>query len=102
MLTEKGHKVIPVGRRKGTSAGIEIENNPEVLLDQPVDTITLYINPMIQEDYKDLVMKVHPKRVIFNPGTENPEWAKELEQKGIVAEVACTLVLLTTNQFLDY
>lgn len=99
-LLSKGHTVIPVGRRPGeTAGGLTIETDPSVLIGQNVDTVTLYINPTIQEDYKELISKIHPKRVIFNPGTENMEWAKELESEGIEADMACTLVLLSTGQY---
>lgn len=89
-----------MGRRPGeTAGGLTIETDPSVLIGQNVDTVTLYINPTIQEDYKELISKIHPKRVIFNPGTENMEWAKELESEGIEADMACTLVLLSTGQY---
>ena len=64
-----------------------------------IDTVTLYLNPKRQEEYYDYILKLNPRRVIFNPGTENFEFSKMLKEKGIKAEIACTLVLLSTNQY---
>jgi hypothetical protein len=64
-----------------------------------VDTVTLYINPKVQENYYKYVVSLKPRRVIFNPGTENPEFYAILEQNHIQYETACTLVLLATNQY---
>lgn len=62
-------------------------------------TITLYLNPKRQEAYYDYIIALKPKRVIFNPGTENPVFYKLLDKNSIDYEVACTLVLLATNQY---
>ena len=64
-----------------------------------VDTVTLYLNPKAQQEYYDYILSLKPRRVIFNPGTENPELYKILEANNIKYEVACTLVLLATNQY---
>ncbi|MEH6407495.1 MAG: CoA-binding protein, partial [Leeuwenhoekiella sp.] len=64
-----------------------------------VDTVTLYLNPQRQEEYYDYIISLNPKRVIFNPGTENPEFYTKLREKKISFENACTLVLLSTNQY---
>ena len=71
----------------------------ELLSYKDIDTVTLYINPKRQEAYYDYIVRLKPRRVIFNPGTENPEFIKMLEQNGIEADIACTLVLLSTNQY---
>lgn len=63
------------------------------------DTITLYINPQIQTEYQEAILALKPKRVIFNPGTENDSFQKVLEQNGIEALEACTLVMLQTGQY---
>jgi len=63
------------------------------------DTITLYINPKIQAEYQEAILALKPKRVIFNPGTESDSFQKVLEQNGIEALEACTLVLLQTGQY---
>jgi len=59
----------------------------------------LYINAKVQPDYYDYIVSLHPRRVIFNPGTENPEFYPILKANNISYEVACTLVMLATNQF---
>jgi predicted CoA-binding protein len=64
-----------------------------------VDTVTLYLNPANQEDWKEYILSLHPKRVIFNPGTENPEFENVLRQQNIEALEACTLVLLSTGLY---
>jgi predicted CoA-binding protein len=97
MLQEYGHAVIPFAKRKGECAGIPIETvwNAE----WEIDTVTLYIIPTFQEEYKQAIMGLHPKRVIFNPGTENTEFQRQLISLGIDAIEACTLVLLRTGQY---
>ena len=64
-----------------------------------IHTITLYIGSKRQPEYYGGLLKINPKRVIFNPGTENPELYKILKNNHIHVEVACTLVLLATNQY---
>ncbi|WP_375253041.1 CoA-binding protein, partial [Dokdonia donghaensis] len=68
-------------------------------LKEDLDTITLYLNPQRQEAYYDFIIKLAPKRVIFNPGTENPVFYKKLQEHNIEIDVACTLVLLGTDQY---
>ncbi len=97
LLVEKGHSVLAIGQNAGEVAGIKIQTKAIPL--KNVDTITLYLNPTRQRDYYNYIVESKPKRVIFNPGTENPEFYQLLELNGIKAEVACTLVLLTTNQY---
>ena len=64
-----------------------------------VDTVTLYLNPTNQKPYYDYILSLKPKRIIFNPGTENEELEKLAAAKGIETMEACTLVLLSTNQY---
>ena len=98
MLSEKGHNVFPVGIRKGSIENHEILlNNPEL---KEIDTVTLYVGPKNQPAYYDYILNIiHPKRIIFNPGTENEELVQLAEEKGIETEVACTLVLLSVNGY---
>lgn len=96
-LVAKGYQVEAFGLKKGTVAGVEITT--ELLPFENIDTITLYLNPKNQEAYYNYLVSLHPKRIIFNPGTENPEFYKILNQQQIAFEVACTLVLLSTNQY---
>lgn len=96
-LTRRGHEVEAVGLKKGNVAGVDIHTEPYEIED--LDTITLYLNPKNQEKYYDYIVGLNPKRVIFNPGTENPELFRRLKEKNIGIEVACTLVMLSTNQY---
>lgn len=96
-LTKHEHPVVAVGLREGTVAGIEIQKE-QVAFDG-VDTVTLYLNPKNQEAYYEYILGLHPKRVLFNPGTENPALQAKLDKAGIGYEEACTLVLLNTNQY---
>ncbi len=83
----------------GEVAGEPILNSTDKLERGDIDTVTLYVNPAIQEQYKSEIERLQPKRVIFNPGTENVEWMEELKNQGIESEIACTLVLLATGQY---
>lgn len=85
------------GLLAGSISGVQVQTDFSAIKD--VHTVTLYVNPMHQKEYYDRIVKLQPKRVIFNPGTENPEFYKLLKQEGINAEVACTLVLLATEQY---
>ncbi|MGK0379464.1 MAG: putative CoA-binding protein [Patiriisocius sp.] len=96
-LTLYKHPVVALGLRKGEVAGIPIET--EKIPFKGIDTVTLYLNPQRQAEYYDYIISLNPKRVIFNPGTENPEFYSLLSSHHIESEVACTLVLLGTNQY---
>jgi predicted CoA-binding protein len=64
-----------------------------------VDTVTLYLNPQNQKQYYDYILSLHPKRLIFNPGTENDELYSLAKENGIQPLEACTLVMLGTGQY---
>ncbi len=96
-LRKHGHDVAAIGNRPGTVLDVGFDKDKLPL--QDIDTVTLYINPTRQPDYYDYILSLHPKRIIFNPGTENPELEQMAEAKGIKAMEACTLVLLSTGQF---
>lgn len=96
-LVRQGHPVVAVGLREGRVAGVDILCAPAPFTD--IDTVTLYLNPKNQEPYYDYLLSLHPKRVVFNPGTENPALMSILRENGIIPEVACTLVLLATGQY---
>ncbi len=97
-LLAKGHEVIPLGIEEGNINGVAIETEQKEF--ENIDTVTLYINPSIQKDYYDYILNsIKPKRIIFNPGTENREFEKTAKAKGIEIVEACTLVLLSTGQF---
>ncbi|WP_309640444.1 CoA-binding protein [Flavobacterium sp.] len=97
MLVDKGHSVLAIGQNAGEVAGIKIQTKAIPL--KNIDTVTLYLNPLRQRDYYNYIIETKPKRVIFNPGTENPEFYQLLKSNAIEVEVACTLVLLSTNQY---
>lgn len=96
-LVKHGHDVVAFGLKKGTVAGIEIDNEQKQYED--IDTVTLYINPQRQVAYYDYILSLKPKRVIFNPGTENQEFYDLLRENNIEFERACTLVLLSISQY---
>jgi len=99
MLTQYKHEIVPVGIKKGEVAGHEIVDLTQKPLIQNVDTVTLYIGPQHQPQWYDYIFSLKPKRIIFNPGTENEEFEKLAEEKGIEALEACTLVMLRSNQY---
>lgn len=90
-------EVVAFGMKKGQVNGIEIDT--ELVPYDNINTVTLYLNPKRQAPYYDYIISLRPKRVIFNPGTENPEFYKILKDNSIAYEAACTLVLLSTNQY---
>ncbi len=96
-LLAYGHEVFPVGIRKGQAAGIDILNGQPAI--ESVDTITLYLNPDHQRPYYDYILGLQPVRIIFNPGTENPELMRLAQERGIAVEVACTLVMLSLGVY---
>lgn len=97
MLQRFGHPVVAIGKKEEDLDGTKIEKMHVPFED--IDTVTLYLNPMNQKQYYDYIVDLKPERVIFNPGTENPELYTLLKQNGIDIEVACTLVLLSINQY---
>ena len=97
-LTAAGHPVYALGFRGGTIEGATIHTEHQQSWDD-VDTVTLYLGPARQEGYYDYLLGLKPRRVIFNPGTENLDFEKLLQAEGIQTEQSCTLVLLATNQY---
>ncbi len=96
-LQKHGHEVIPVGLREGNINGISIlKGNPVI---EQVDTVTLYVGPQHQPAWYTYILSLKPRRVIFNPGTENPEFELLLKQKGTNVIQACTLVLLSVGSY---
>ena len=96
-LVASKNDVVAFGLEKGKVSGIEIDT--ELLPYKSIHSVTLYLNPKTQKDYYNYVVSLKPERVIFNPGTENPEFYKILRHNEIFYEAACTLVLLSTNQY---
>ena len=96
-LKTNQHPVVAIGNKPGVVAGIAIGTEKIQLKD--IDTITLYLNPILQKQYYDYFISLHPKRIIFNPGTENDELAELALKNNIKPMEACTLVLLSTGQY---
>jgi len=96
-LSKQGYTAIPIGIKKGTINGIIILNDKPVLSD--IDTVTLYLAPARQMEYYDYILSLKPKRVIFNPGTENTDFVQLLIQNGIEPVEACTLVMLSIKNY---
>ena len=96
-LVKAGHEVKAVGLKKGNVAGVEIETGKPVF--ENIDTVTLYVGPNNQPVFYDYIIFLKPRRVIFNPGTENPELFNLLRENKIDLEIACTLVLLATKAY---
>jgi uncharacterized protein len=101
MLEEYGHNPIPVHPREEKVLGHEVVKDIAALVKRgdSIDTITVYVNSAISQKYEKDIIALKPKRVIFNPGAENPPLERALEAVGIRVEDACTLVLLRTNQY---
>jgi len=97
LLLKHEIEVVPMGIRPGLVANLSIVS--PFIAQVNIHTITLFIDASKQEPYFDFILKINPKRVLFNPGTENPKLVKLLNEKGIIWENACTLVLLSTNQY---
>ncbi len=97
-LVEKGYNVIPVHPRVKVIDNIEVLKNIDELTTD-IDTVTLYVNPTLLENYVDSLLNKNIRRVIFNPGTESESVKEKLEAKGIETIEACTLVMLRTGQF---
>ena len=89
--------VVAVGLREGEISGVRIEKPFSKF--EAIHTVTLYIGPKNLPAYYDYILGLHPKRVIFNPGTESPEFAAMLEAEGIEVVYACTLIMISNNQY---
>ncbi len=105
-LVRHGHEVVPVGFRPGVisvsvKSGGMVEKfiqrgMPEI---KDVHTVSLYIGPQRQDEFKEYIISLKPERVIFNPGTMNEEFMEQLEEMGIEAVDGCQLVMLSSDQF---
>ncbi len=96
-LTSHQHPVVAVGKKTGKAGSVEITT--EHPAEKDVDTVTLYLNPTNQKPYYDYILSLHPRRIIFNPGTENDELYELAKANGIQPIKACTLVMLSTGQY---
>jgi predicted CoA-binding protein len=91
------HPVVAIGKKKGVVGDVVIETEKKNWND--IDTVTLYLNPLHQKQYYDYILSLKPRRIIFNPGAENPELVRMAVQQGIQPLEACTLVMLATGQY---
>ena len=96
-LQDSGHEVIPVGIKDGEINGLKIIKGKPIIAD--VDTVTLYVGPKNQAEWFEYILSLKPKRVVFNPGTENPEFETLLQKNNIETEEACTLVMLSIGNY---
>ncbi len=96
-LKKYGHPIVAIGKKQGVVNGTPIITDKKE--ETGVDTVTLYLNPQNQQPYYDYIVSLHPRRIIFNPGTENDELVAIARKNGIEPMEACTLVLLGTGQY---
>lgn len=96
-LSRRGHEAVPLGIRQGEIAGIAIRQGRPAIPD--LDTVTLYLGAERQRPYYDYLLSLKPKRLIFNPGAENPELAQLAREHGIEPVEACTLVMLSIGTY---
>jgi uncharacterized protein len=99
MLTQYQNEIVPLGIKKGEVMGKEILDIREKPTIKDVDTVTLYIGPQRQPEWYDYILNLKPRRIIFNPGTENTAFEQLAEGKGIEVLEACTLVMLRSHQY---
>ncbi len=96
-LRNHGHSVVAIGKRPSIVGDVTIEKEKKEF--DNVHTVTLYLKPAHQKQYYDYIVSLKPQRIIFNPGAENDELYDLAKQNGIKPVEACTLVLLSTNQY---
>ncbi len=96
-LRSHNHPVVAIGKKDTKVADVVVIKEQENFKD--IDTVTLYLNPKHQSEYYDYILSLKPNRIIFNPGAENPTFANLAKEKGVKTLDACTLVMLSTNQF---
>jgi predicted CoA-binding protein len=96
-LKAKGHTVVAIGKKNTMVEGVVIDIDMKPFT--AVDTITLYLNPLHQQAYYNYILSLKPRRIIFNPGTENEELKRLTEINGIETIYACTLVMLSAGTY---
>lgn len=98
MLLEYGHTVYPIHPIKDTIEGLKVYHSLSEI-QHPIDTLTVYVGPKNMQPLIQSIVTLNPKRVILNPGTESRELIEKLNENNILYVEACTLVMLSTNQF---
>ncbi len=96
-LVAHGHETKALSLRKGSTGGVNFNTDQKLFKD--IDSVTLYVSAKNQEQYKTYLSELKPKRIIFNPGTENPAFYPVLKKQGIEVTEACTLVMLTVGNY---
>ncbi len=96
-LLKRNHEVVPVGTKSGEIKELEIKTGKPEIPD--VDTVLLYLTPNRQSEYYDYIIGLKPRRVIFNPGTHNPEFIELLKEKDIEAVEDCALIMLNSGDY---
>lgn len=96
-LQANDHPVVAIGKRPGRVGEVDITTDHDPV--DSVDTVTLYLNPQNQKEYYDYILSLRPKRIIFNPGTENDDLMRRARENGIEPVVGCTLVMLSTGMY---
>ncbi len=97
LLREKGFDTVAVGRREGKVEDVTILTNQELFPN--IDTVNIYLSAKNLKEYEDYLIKLNPNRILFPPGTENPEFEKRLDQTVIAHERACPLVMLKVGTY---
>lgn len=100
MLSDRTYPFIPIGIKQGTIFGkpiLDIREKPPI---KDIDTLTLYLGNKNQSDWTEYILSLKPRRIIFNPGAENLEFQRLANNNGIETLNACTLVMLSTGQYL--
>jgi len=98
-LILSGHPIVPVGIKQGIVEGekiLDLRQLPDVT---DVDTVTLYLSEKNQKNWEEYILNLKPKRIIFNPGAENPYLYQKAIQEGIEPLNACTLVMLSARTY---
>jgi len=98
-LLENNIPVLAYSIKQGNVNGVKFSNNWEDFQNQNIDTVTLYVGTKNQSSIIEPILSLHPRRIIFNPGTENPEFIAQAKQQGIETVVGCTLVMLSVGSF---
>ena len=99
LLREYDHTIIPVGIKKGNVAGekiLDLKQKPAI---KDVDTVTLYVGSRNLPEWHDYILSLNPKRIIFNPGTEDEELEEKARDKGVETVFGCTLVMLRSRMY---
>lgn len=99
LLRNYDHTIVPVGIKKGNVAGediLDLREKPEI---KDVDTVTLYVGRRNLPEWHEYILGLKPKRIVFNPGTEDEALVQKAKELGIETVYGCTLVMLRSNTY---